>query len=93
MIDHESYYKNGTESSVNCSADGYPAPYITWFKNEHQIASGRVLYFRSILVSDAGTYQCKVGNVIGTKQDSVYVNVTCESFLFHSTRNFDVFKS
>ena len=77
----EPFYRNGTESSANCTAEGYPPPNFLWYKVNNQVASGSTLYFNKILVSDAGDYRCQVNNAIGAKSDSVYVNVTCKSFL------------
>ena len=88
----ESFYRNGTESSANCTAEGYPRPNFLWFKGNNQVTRNSKLYFSKILVSDAGSYRCQVDNVIGMKSIHVDVNVTCKSFYNWHFATFRSFK-
>ena len=93
MVVQKPYYTNGTEASLNCSTDGYPLPSIVWLRHQRPIANKSMLYFSSILASDAGVYQCTVENAIGLKQINVEVNVTCKSVVTSCTAHFILHKS
>ena len=81
MVVQKPYYTNGTEASLNCSADGYPPPTIVWRRHEKPKANKSMLHFQNFLTSDAGVHQCRAENVVGVKQINVSVNVTCKSFV------------
>lgn len=76
--DIKSHYSNGSTSSVRCSADGYPTPQFIWSKNSVDKSKTAILLFDTILVADAGNYKCVAKNVLGSKDTTVNVNVTCE---------------
>ena len=71
---------------LTCEATGRPEPNITWTKekpgnqgNTGVVQEGRVLTITNINRTDAGSYTCAAYNGFGKpKNQTVYVNVTCE---------------
>lgn len=62
----------GNMATLKCKASGYPAPNITWFKNdklpERNLGDIRYntwsLVLEDLVTSDAGDYKCVVCNII-----------------------------
>ena len=81
MVVQKSYYTNGTEASLNCSADGYPPPSLVWLRHQRPKANKSMLHFMNVFTSDAGVHQCRAENVVGVKLINVSVNVTCKSLV------------
>ncbi|XP_065735248.1 hemicentin-2 [Phocoena phocoena] len=67
----------GQSLTLECDANGFPAPEITWLKDGQQIPEvgshrlldgARALYFPRIQESDSGLYSCRAENQAGTAQ-------------------------
>lgn len=74
----------GNPISINCEANGYPQPVITWFKGKNKVSKE----FQAILLKnstlsvnfatteDEGFYICQANNEIGNGlKKIIYVNV------------------
>ena len=65
----------GNSAKLDCSADGYPRPWVAWYKNGKPLNERRgsslyldwkyVLALRDVVPSDTGTYSCNVSNHLG----------------------------
>ncbi|XP_055255516.1 hemicentin-2 isoform X3 [Moschus berezovskii] len=67
----------GQSLTLECDANGFPAPEITWLKNGRKIPSvgghrlldgARALHFPRIQEGDSGLYSCRAENQAGTAQ-------------------------
>ncbi|ELR46851.1 Hemicentin-2, partial [Bos mutus] len=67
----------GQSLMLECDANGFPAPEITWLKNGRQIPAvgshrlldgARALHFPRIQEGDSGLYSCRAENQAGTAQ-------------------------
>ncbi|XP_061289826.1 hemicentin-2 isoform X2 [Bos javanicus] len=67
----------GQSLTLECDANGFPAPEITWLKNGRQIPAvgshrlldgARALHFPRIQEGDSGLYSCRAENQAGTAQ-------------------------
>lgn len=66
----------GRDTVMICSADGYPAPTITWLRNDIPVDMGEArfsilptggsLHIGKVRESDAGIYECIAENSVGT---------------------------
>ena len=66
---------------LQCEADGYPPPNITWTKLSGNIVIGRSksYKFTSVQKGDRGYYLCTASNGFGDDADATfYVDVLCE---------------
>ena len=66
-----------------CEAKGSPAPLVEWRIDGRQVGADpghgeAVLLFSNITGSDAGLYTCQAGNVWGTDELNVRVEVRCK---------------
>ncbi|XP_062535649.1 uncharacterized protein LOC134204852 isoform X2 [Armigeres subalbatus] len=68
--------------SFNCSANGNPAPRITWFKNGREIKNNHIVHFNypilrinTIDPEDEGLYQCIAKNEAGEASVSMYLSI------------------
>ncbi|XP_058997342.1 hemicentin-2 [Mustela lutreola] len=67
----------GQSLTLECDANGFPAPEITWFKDgqpipktgsHHLLDKSRALHFPRIQEGDSGLYSCRAENQAGTAQ-------------------------
>ncbi|KAK0142934.1 Basement membrane-specific heparan sulfate proteoglycan core protein [Merluccius polli] len=70
----------GSSVTLSCSSDANPAANYTWFKvntdhSPRDLNQGQQLVFGPIMSSDSGQYLCKAKNELGTKSDSISINV------------------
>ena len=70
---------------LNCSADGYPTPQVTWSKMNSQLPVGRhvveasgALILRDVRPGDDGVYSCKAKNLLGSVDASAKLTVQCK---------------
>ena len=56
----------GDSFILNCSANGYPAPVVRWFKDGSLIFQNTSLAFPSLNQSDTGLYMCNASNIAGS---------------------------
>lgn len=84
----------GSTIYVECIANGWPTPDITWYKDGFplSVTERHVLTVESQLLviaearpSDAGQYSCKISNQYGSVQESSYVKI------FHNLDKVDNF--
>lgn len=69
--------------TLNCSADGNPAPAVTWTRVFNNGSDSDVLvtgnsYVISTNRNEAGTYRCKADNRIGAINQTIRVAVNCK---------------
>ena len=62
--------REGDNFSLSCSAEGFPSPEVTWYKNGQKILRGHspgngILVFPDIQFGDRGLYRCEARNFIG----------------------------
>ncbi|XP_022690649.1 Down syndrome cell adhesion molecule-like protein 1 homolog isoform X3 [Varroa jacobsoni] len=62
-------------ASLECQADGFPQPNISWTKNGDIIGNVGILRFDEVDASDAGAYVCIARNDYGVIQHSIDVSV------------------
>ena len=70
---------------LNCSADGYPTPQVTWSKMNSQLPVGRhvveasgALILKDVRPGDEGVYSCKDTNLLGSVDASAKLTVQCK---------------
>ena len=70
---------------LNCSADGYPTPQVTWSKMNSQLPVGRhvveasgALILKDVRPGDEGVYSCKAKNLLGSVDASAKLTVQCK---------------
>ena len=70
---------------LNCSADGYPTPQVTWSKMNSQLPVGRhvvessgALILKYVRPGDEGVYSCKAKNLLGSVDASAKLTVQCK---------------
>ena len=70
---------------LNCSADGYPTPQVTWSKMNSQLPVGRhvveasgALILKDVGPGDEGVYSCKAKNLLGSVDASAKLTVQCK---------------
>ena len=80
--------EGGPAINLTCSADGEPAPNITWTKvlangNDSDVLfTGEQLLLPNNRANDGTTYRCKASNGIGSGVNhTVNVTVNCEYIL------------
>ena len=81
----------GNSAKLDCSADGYPRPWVAWYKNGKPFTERRgsslyldwkyVLALRDVVPSDTGTYSCNVSNYLGWINHTYYVDVRGKVFI------------
>ena len=70
----------GSDLKLRCSASGYPAPTIQWYKDDQLFqTSGSELSLRSLQTRDSGAYSCVAQNIIGTSAQTFTVNIRAGS--------------
>ncbi|XP_029593421.1 B-cell receptor CD22 isoform X2 [Salmo trutta] len=89
---HNNQVKAGSELSLTCMADAYPAPSVfTWYRHNgvlpHRLSSltgnPQTLLLVRVGVTDEGCYMCRATNDIGTGQNS---SMSCFSVLYGPTK-------
>ena len=70
---------------LNCSADGYPTPQVTWSKmnsrlpvGRHVVESSGALILKYVRPGDEGVYSCKAKNLLGSVDASAKLTVQCK---------------
>ena len=70
---------------LNCSADGYPTPQVTWSKlnsrlpvGRHVVESSGALILKDVGPGDEGVYSCKAKNLLGSVDASAKLTVQCK---------------
>ena len=74
---------DGKDATVNCVAEGAPAPNITWYFNDGEISfSGRIqiledgsLLIAKVRSTDRGKYTCIRSNEAGTVRGVAWLSV------------------
>ena len=66
----------GSDMTLRCSATGFPAPKIQWYKDDQMFQpSGGEITLRSLQTRDSGAYSCVAQNIIGTAAQTFTVNI------------------
>ena len=65
-----------------CEAEGFPTPHVSWSKNGYVLQKG--INKSNIIINfarkqDAGNYECKVSNSVGTVSHTLEVTVKGKS--------------
>jgi len=61
-----------------CESEGNPTPLVTWRKDGRVLQKGKgktELIIQDVSENDAGIYECKVSNSVGTKSYTVEVTI------------------
>jgi protein sidekick len=74
---------DGKDATISCTAEGAPAPNITWFFNGGQLSfSGRIqiledgsLLIATVRSTDQGRYTCQRSNEAGTAEGKAWLKV------------------
>ena len=79
MTDIADQYTYGEKVTINCKAEGHPAPQFSWTKNNQSIAGGSSHTFSGIQYSDVGSYTCTAKNIAKelTSSDDITVDGEC----------------
>jgi len=79
ITDIAEQYTYGDEVTINCKAEGNPAPQFSWTKDDQSLAGGSSHTFSSIQYSDAGSYTCTAKNAAKelTSSDDISVDGEC----------------
>ncbi|XP_057580791.1 hemicentin-2 [Hippopotamus amphibius kiboko] len=72
-------FSQGMEVRVSCSASGYPAPHISWSREDHALQEDNrvhvdaqgTLIIQGVAPEDAGNYSCQAANEVGTDEETV----------------------
>ena len=94
-ISGKSTVPEGNDLQLMCKVLSYIEPNITWTKekrgsqgNTGVVQEGKVLTITNINMTDAGNYTCTANNGFDQpKNQTVYVNVTCEYALIKTSTN------
>lgn len=82
--------KAGKRLILECKAQGYPNPAVTWYKDDESVTQNSnityeahsivisQLWIEKTVVEDSGVYFCKAENIHGTETKSVEVTVISE---------------
>ncbi|KAK3540674.1 hypothetical protein QTP70_034595, partial [Hemibagrus guttatus] len=78
---------------LECIADGFPPPTVSWMKDGHPLEDsrvvlhrdGQILTIRNIQMEDAGLYMCLVSNPAGEDGRSLWVHVQVPPTLLGSS--------
>ena len=79
-------------AKLDCSADGYPRPWVAWYKNGKTFTKRRgsslhldwksyVAALKAVVPSDTGTYSCNVSNYLGWINHTYFVDVRGKVFI------------
>lgn len=69
---------------IPCEASGYPAPYVTWFRNAEAIdlslniyrkKNDNTLVIEKVGLEDSGVFQCLASNEVGEKSSYAWIRV------------------
>lgn len=74
---------SGSSLTLSCRVRGYPAPTITWFKDEKQLTTNEristnpdgELIIKGLGVGDNGMYTCEASNDLGVDRKQVVISV------------------
>jgi hypothetical protein len=79
ITDIADQYTYGEEVTIECKAEGNPAPQFSWTKDDQSIAGGSSHTFNGIQYSDAGSYTCTAKNAAKelTSTDDITVDGEC----------------
>ena len=74
---------------LECSADGYPTPQITWSKvnsslpvGRHVVESSGALILKDVRPGDEGIYSCSAKNILGSVNAVAKLIVQCKLLFF-----------
>lgn len=78
--------RKGTTVSLECRANGNPAPTVAWFKRGRRIEdkgalsnNGMVMTIRDVTRKNAGLYTCQASNGVGNPAtEELRLQVLCE---------------
>ena len=73
----------GSNLTFRCRVRGYPAPTVTWLKDEMQLNVNDhlstneegALFIKGLGVGDNGVYTCEASNDLGVDRKQVEINV------------------
>lgn len=79
ITDIADQYTYGEEVTINCKAEGNPAPQFSWTKDDQSLAGGSSHTFSGIQYSDAGSYTCTAKNAAKelTVENDITVDGEC----------------
>jgi len=79
ITDIAEQYTYGEEVTINCKAEGNPAPQFSWTKDDQSLAGGSSHTFSGIQYSDAGSYTCTAKNAAKelTVENDITVDGEC----------------
>lgn len=72
---------NGENATFTCRGDGLPAPIIEWYRGDTRLNSVQVsvlekqLTLASVKLKDQGMYTCIGTNVLGSRKETVSLEV------------------
>ncbi|KAH7702142.1 CBR-HIM-4 protein, partial [Aphelenchoides avenae] len=77
------YIVEGITFSLICYVDGYPTPELNWYFKGNRLYEDAKYYFfhkdelfvRNATIHDAGVYECRAVNSVGTKADFATVQL------------------
>ena len=80
---NDEHLMSGSSLTLWCRVRGYPAPKITWLKDEKQLnANGRIstnpdgeLIIKGLGAGDNGMYTCEASNELGVDRKQVVISV------------------
>ena len=75
--------------SITCQVNGFPSPYILWYKDGVQLEfderisiEDNALVIGDAQLLDAGEYECAAWNIAGQSHDTVQLEYTGNQYLF-----------
>jgi Down syndrome cell adhesion molecule len=86
----------GNPISINCEANGYPLPTVTWFKGKNKaskefqaiVLKNNTLTVNFATTDDEGFYMCQANNQIGNGlKKIIYVNVNEPARFDYASKN------